>query len=107
MYKLLKERGGNSLITIRNEDTGDSVIMGKPNTMPLQEKIRELFPSIDIFAPWDEEVPADKVEELTHVALRMHKPKRVNKDVKSTSSIATSTGTKSTDIFDMIFGIGE
>ena len=115
MYKVVKDKGGMSNVSVQNTETMASVIIGNPTRETLDILARDGYSSsadeedkaIDIFDEWNITVSDDVAKALTRTALKMKKPVRKPAEAKREQDAKTQEGSKKqpVDVFNLIFGI--
>lgn len=83
MYKLLKEAGYGTNVTIANTDTKASVIIGRVNSEIIRTVEEDMSITLDRTNSWDIEITKDVATKLQMMTLRMKKPIRNQRRVKS------------------------
>lgn len=117
MYKVLKEKGNNQIITLENTESKVSIILGKLTTdiMKILEKEIKFEGTAEIGVrlkdKWDLEISHELAKELSVITIPIRKPMRkkpgTNSDSQSeqkTTKHNTKSDKKVVDVFDLIFG---
>ena len=112
MYAVLKDRGSMANVTLRNEDTGVDLVLGKI-TIKMLDMLRKEIPDIvsgSMSEPWVYAVSEELAKDLARLTMPMKKPVRT----KKTSTVAeseheaepatTKSGKAPVDIFDLLYG---
>lgn len=113
MYKLVKDKGYNSNVTLENLDTHVSIALGK-TTIPMMSLMSEIggikFDSDDSSiapdSPWELEVSDDLAKALASTAMTMRKPKRDQSKKKEVEQPAPTPEEKPViDAMDVLLGL--
>lgn len=106
MYKILKEKGNNSNITLMNVGTGTTIIIGKLSMeiLSILESDGHLFNedkpgALKLKDAWDLEVSEENAVKLAGKAMKMTKPVRQ----KTTEEVKKNT--KKVDAMDVLLGL--
>lgn len=104
MYLVSKEAGNNSNITLINQDTKASVIIGRMtmDILSILEETGQVFTKGDLKSKWEFEVPEETGRKLASKAFIMKKPVR-DQSKKSEQKKANKT----IDAMDVLLGLAD
>lgn len=109
MYKILKDKGNNSNVTLENTDTSAQLNLGKISMemLSILEKDGFSFGSEDsdikLKDEWELEIGEDTKKDLERIAMRMKKPDRDQSKAKS-EQVAKEKN-KKIDAMDVLLGL--
>ena len=108
MYKVLKEKGNNSSVTLENTETKANIIIGRL-TMDiltiLEEEPHISFGehgTLSLKEKWEIEVSDETAKKLSSKAFRMSKPVR---DQRKTKEDQLKKSNKEIDAMDVLLGL--
>lgn len=104
MYLVSKEAGNNSNITLINQDTKASVIIGRMtmDILSILEETGQVFTRDNLKSKWEFEVPEETGRKLASKAFIMKKPVR-DQSKKSEQKKAN----KNIDAMDVLLGLAD
>lgn len=104
MYLVSKEAGNNSNITLINQDTKASVIIGRMtmDILSILEETGQVFTRDNLKSKWEFEVPEETGRKLASKAFIMKKPVR-DQSKKSEQKKAN----KNIDALDVLLGLAD
>lgn len=112
MYRVLKEKGNNQVVTLENTETKASIILGKLGMSVMSTLEKEIDfeeKGIKFTDKWDLEISPELGKELAKCASPIKKPIRAKTSGSTTSEQKihkkkTKSGREVVDVFDLIFG---
>ena len=111
MYKVLKEKGNNSSVTLENTETKANVIIGRL-TMDiltiLEEEPHISFGehgTLSLKEKWEIEVSDETAKKLSSKAFRMSKPVRDQRKTKEEQPDQLKKSNKEIDAMDVLLGL--
>lgn len=115
MYKLIKDKGSNSNVTLQNLDTHASIVLGKPTftMLSLMSEVDGIRfdsddSSTDLRSPWRLEVSDDLAKALAGTAMTIMKPVRTQSKKKEVEQPAPTPGEKPVvDAMDVLLGLAK
>lgn len=100
MYKVLKEKGNNQNVTVRNVETKGEVIIGRVS-IEIMNKLEEAgIKDINFRDDWDYEVEETIGKDLQKLAMKMKKPIRDQRKER-----APKKSNKEIDAMDVLLGL--
>lgn len=109
MYKVTKDRGGYSTVTLEDTETCSTTLIGKlsHNIIKVLERSGLTFDTtkegaIDMYTAWNFEVSRETAHELSELTMAMKKPIRTQK-IKTEQKVEAKEPTMLTAL-DIIFG---
>lgn len=114
MYRVLKEKGNNQVVTLENTETKASIILGKLGMSVMSTLEKEIDfedRGLKFTDKWDLEISPELGKELAKCASPIKKPIRTKTagSIKSEQAPRvqkkkTKSGREVVDVFDLIFG---
>lgn len=110
MYLLLKDKGSNQNITLKNTDTNASVVLGKNSfeILNILEKYEHMpASSIALTDNWEMRITTETAEALQNLALKISKP--VRRHIQAQQQVVTPEEArkarhKAIDALDVLMG---
>lgn len=106
MYKIIKDRGYYSVVTLVNTEAKSSIMIGKLDTnivcILTEAGHRVEVGHLDPHDPWDLVVAPDTATKLYNLTMKMRKP--VRKQVKREQPSVINQQDEP-DLFDVLFGL--
>ena len=105
MYKVLKEKGNNSNITLENQETKASIVLGRIS-MPILDILKEAGYAFDgvtasVKDEWNYDVTEEVGKELAKQAMKMNRPVRD----QSKKAKEPKKDNKHIDAMDVLLGL--
>ena len=116
MYRLIKDKGANSNVTLQNVDTHANLVLGKPTFMMISDmstidgiKFDADDSSIELRSPWRLEVSDELAKKLASEAMTMKKPKRDQSKKKGVEQPEPTPAAerKIVDAMDVLLGLAK
>lgn len=112
MYRVLKEKGNNQVVTLENTETKASIILGKLGMSVMSTLEKEIDfedRGLKFTDKWDLEISPELGKELAKCASPIKKPIRTKtsgsiKSEQAPKKKKTKSGREVVDVFDLIFG---
>lgn len=114
MYRVLKEKGNNQVVTLENTETKASIILGKLGMSVMSTLEKEIDfedKGLKYTDKWDLEVSPELGKELAKCASPIKKPVRTKtsgstaiRSEQAPKKKKTKSGREVVDVFDLIFG---
>lgn len=110
MYKILKDKGSNRNITLKNVDTNASVVLGRMTLdilriLETNEGLTFDKDGTHVTDAWEIPVNTETAEALQKLALKVSKPIRKRTQPQQTSAEIRKARHKAIDALDVLMGI--
>lgn len=112
-YRLIKDKGNNSIVTLENTETKSSIVLGKLTMWMISLLTEEGFVferddekgSVNLKNPWCLTISEETAKKLSAMAMPIHKPKRDQRKTPPTTTITEEKPKQVVDAMDVLLGL--